>query len=85
MNQTKVEIWRYRWLWIGVLTVLAIVLLLGIRCNPAQLDAPGEPIARVTYYLLPDGSIQTVIENIGDRALTLTPDGFMVQEGGILK
>lgn len=77
----KPETKRFVWLWCAVLFVLALVLYFGIRCNPAEMDAPGEPIARVTYYMMPDGSIQTVIENIGDQPLQLTPDGFLLPEG----
>ncbi|MBR2048293.1 MAG: hypothetical protein IJ960_06810 [Oscillospiraceae bacterium] len=76
----KTEAKRFMWLWLAVLLVLALVMWFGIRANPADLDAPGEPIARVTYYLLPDGSVTTVIENIGDWPLTLTPDGYLVPE-----
>lgn len=64
---------------IAILLVLALVIYFAVHTYPAQIE--GKPIARVTYYQMPDGSIQTVIENIGDQPLTITQDGFLFPEG----
>ena len=62
--------------------VLFALLLVVLLSSCADNDVPGgKPIARVTYYQMPDGSIQTVIENIGDEPLTITQDGFLLPEG----
>ena len=69
---------RFACLWLATLLVLLIVIGMGIRCNRAEVDGPGEPLCRITYYLTEDGTVCTVLENLSDHDLTITfPEGVL--------
>lgn len=88
----KSENWRFI---VEVVAILLVTLLvLGVAaCNHYEQartavefdeEQPGEPLYRITYYMLEDGSVYSVLENLSDYDLTITfPDSYGYPETGI--
>ena len=75
---TTYEKKQFAWIWSVVALVLLLVMALAIRCNPAEVNIPGEPLCRITYYLTEDGVVCTMLENLSDHDLSITfPEGIM--------